>query len=87
MQSETCRAEEANQACSLAQARNGELIKKLDDTEKKVDQLQDVVQRSILKMKHFRLEDLGALTLNIKFFFNLSIVLLMFHFYASQYST
>ncbi|KAK4754045.1 hypothetical protein SAY87_002149 [Trapa incisa] len=56
-QSETRRADEANQACALAQARNGELIKKLDDTEKKVDQLHDVVQRLEEKLSNMESEN------------------------------
>ncbi|KAK4772709.1 hypothetical protein SAY86_014484 [Trapa natans] len=57
VQSETRRADEANQACALAQARNGELIKKLDDTEKKVDQLHDLVQRLEGKLSNMESEN------------------------------
>ncbi|PKI35332.1 hypothetical protein CRG98_044282, partial [Punica granatum] len=57
LQSETKRAEEANEACALAQARNGELIKKLDDTKKKVDRLQDVVQRLEEKVSNMESEN------------------------------
>uniref|UniRef100_F6I3M8 Dilute domain-containing protein n=1 Tax=Vitis vinifera TaxID=29760 RepID=F6I3M8_VITVI len=43
--SQTQAAEEAKQACAAAQAQNEELTTKLGDAEKKVDQLEDSVQR------------------------------------------
>ena len=44
LQSETQIAEETKQAYAVEQAKNGELNRKLEDAEKKVDQLQDSVQ-------------------------------------------
>lgn len=45
--SERQAAEDAKKACSDAEAKNAELIKKLEDSERKVDQLQESVQRSV----------------------------------------
>lgn len=47
---QTQSAEEAKQACAAAQAQNEELIRKLGDAEKKVDQLQESVQRFVTKL-------------------------------------
>lgn len=49
--SEKTAAEEAHNACTDAEARNAEIVKKLEDSERKVDQLQESVQRSVLKIK------------------------------------
>ena len=40
-------AEEARKALTQAEARNAELIKKFEDSERKVDQLQNTVQRLV----------------------------------------
>lgn len=40
-------AEEAKQAYAIEQAKNGELTRKLEEAGKKVDQLQDSVQRFV----------------------------------------
>ena len=45
--SQTQTAEVAKKASAGAEAKNGELTKKLKDEEKKVDQLQDSVQRFV----------------------------------------
>lgn len=47
---QTQSAEEAKQACAAAQTQNEELIRKLGDAEKKVDQLQESVQRFVTKL-------------------------------------
>ena len=48
LQSETQIAEETKQAYAVEQAKNTELNRKLEDAEKKVDQLQDSVQRFVI---------------------------------------
>jgi myosin-5 len=48
-QSETQIVEEAKQAYAVEQAKNAELTRKLGDAEKKVDQVQDSVQRFVTK--------------------------------------
>ena len=48
LQSETQIADETKQAYAVEQAKNGELNRKLEDAEKKVDQLQDSVQRFVI---------------------------------------
>lgn len=45
LQSQTQTADEAKQAFTVSEAKNGELTKKLKDAEKRVDELQDSVQR------------------------------------------
>ncbi|XP_057977579.1 myosin-17-like [Malania oleifera] len=55
--SEAQTAEEAKQACSLAQAKNVELSGKLEHAEKKVDQLQDSVQRLEEKLSNLESEN------------------------------
>lgn len=45
--SERQSAEEARKACTDAKVRNAELVKKLDDTEQKVGQLQESMQRFV----------------------------------------
>lgn len=40
--------EEARKAQAEAEARNKELIKKVEDSDRKVDQLQDMVQRLVM---------------------------------------
>lgn len=40
-------AEEAKKEISVARSKNNELTRTLEDAEKKVDQLQDSVQRSV----------------------------------------
>lgn len=45
--SERQAAEEARKACKDADARNSELSKKLEDAERKVDQIQETVQRFV----------------------------------------
>lgn len=47
LQSERQAAEEAKKSYTDAEARNAELVEKLEDTEQKVDQLQETVQRSV----------------------------------------
>lgn len=53
MLSERKTAEEARNACTDAEARSAELQKKLEDSERKVDQLQESMQRSEWKRKLF----------------------------------
>ncbi|KAL5822430.1 hypothetical protein ACOSQ4_020330 [Xanthoceras sorbifolium] len=55
--SQTQTAEEAKQAYAGAEAKNGELTKKLGDAEKKVDQLQDSVQRLLEKVSNLESEN------------------------------
>ncbi|XWS20103.1 hypothetical protein CRYUN_Cryun31cG0072200 [Craigia yunnanensis] len=50
-------AEEAKQAHTTAQAKKGELTKKLEDAEKKADQLQDSVQRLEEKLSNLESEN------------------------------
>lgn len=53
LQSERKATEEARNACTDAEARNVELVKKLEDSELRVDQLQESVHRSVLKRNLF----------------------------------
>ncbi|KAJ4836843.1 hypothetical protein Tsubulata_018472 [Turnera subulata] len=55
--SQTQTAEEAKEACSVAQAENGHLAKKLEDADKKMDQLQDSVQRLEDKVSNLESEN------------------------------
>ncbi|KAK3220431.1 hypothetical protein Dsin_014401 [Dipteronia sinensis] len=55
--SQTQTSEEAQQAYAGAEAKNGELTKKLQDEEKKVDQLQDSVQRLMEKVSNLESEN------------------------------
>ncbi|KAL0009972.1 hypothetical protein SO802_005080 [Lithocarpus litseifolius] len=57
LQSETHIAEETKQAYAVEQAKNGELNRKLEDAEKKVDQLQDSVQRLEEKLTNLQSEN------------------------------
>lgn len=56
--SERCAAEEARKACSDAEARNTELVNKVEDAERKVDQLQDSVQRYINSIENMKFLEL-----------------------------
>lgn len=49
LQSQTETADEAKQAFTVSEAKNGELTKKIEDADKKVDELQDSVQRFLHK--------------------------------------
>lgn len=40
--------EEARKAQAEAEARNKEMVKKVEDSDRKVDQLQELVQRSVM---------------------------------------
>ncbi|GLU22442.1 hypothetical protein SLE2022_385170 [Rubroshorea leprosula] len=57
LQAEKQIAEEAKQAYTLVQAKNGELVNKLEDAEKKADQLQDSVQRLEEKLSNLESEN------------------------------
>ncbi|KAL0009970.1 hypothetical protein SO802_005078 [Lithocarpus litseifolius] len=57
LQSETQIAEETKQAYAVERAKNGELNRKLEDAEKKVDQLQDSVQRLEEKLTNLQSEN------------------------------
>lgn len=66
--SERAAAEETKKAHADAAARNSELVRKLEDTERKADQLQDSVQRSVRckygsKLLHLMLLSLYCLVL------------------------
>lgn len=47
LQSQTQTAEEEKQARAFSETKNGELTRKLEDSEKKADELQDSVQRFV----------------------------------------
>ncbi|KAJ0008045.1 hypothetical protein Pint_29017 [Pistacia integerrima] len=57
LQSKTQAAEEAKQAHAAAEVKNKELIKKLEDSEKKVDHLQDSTQRLAEKVSNLESEN------------------------------
>ncbi|KAK6941316.1 Myosin, N-terminal, SH3-like [Dillenia turbinata] len=57
LQSKKGVAEEAKKACSVAEARNAELVKKLEDAEQKADHLQDSVQRLEEKLSNLESEN------------------------------
>ncbi|KAK4591212.1 hypothetical protein RGQ29_021419 [Quercus rubra] len=57
LQSETQIAEETKQAYAVEQTKNGELNRKLEGAEKKVDQLQDSVQRLEEKLTNLQSEN------------------------------
>ncbi|GKV00835.1 hypothetical protein SLEP1_g13455 [Rubroshorea leprosula] len=57
LQAEKQIAEEAKQAYTLVQAKNGELVNKLEDAEKKAHQLQDSVQRLEEKLSNLESEN------------------------------
>jgi len=63
--SETQIADNEKQAYVVAQATNEQLTKKLEDAEKKVDQLQDSVQRFVTSLL---VEAFGVLSLSLFFF-------------------
>lgn len=50
--SEKQAAEEAKKTCIDAEVRNAELVKKLEDAERKVDLLQESVQRYVNTFKY-----------------------------------
>jgi len=50
---ETQTAENAKKATALAEAKNSDLIKKLEDSEKKADEQHILVQRFVKKMQKF----------------------------------
>ncbi|KAH9713487.1 Myosin-17 [Citrus sinensis] len=57
LQSQTQTADEAKQAFTVSEAKNGELTKKLKDAEKRVDELQDSVQRLAEKVSNLESEN------------------------------
>ncbi|GAV72973.1 Myosin_head domain-containing protein/IQ domain-containing protein/DIL domain-containing protein/Myosin_N domain-containing protein [Cephalotus follicularis] len=57
LQSERQTAEEARKASTLAEAQNAELVKKLEDTERRMDQLQESVQRLEEKLSNSESEN------------------------------
>ena len=63
LQSETQIAEETKQAYAVEQTKNGELNRKLEGAEKKVDQLQDSVQRFVIILGSY-LNPIANCTLN-----------------------
>ncbi|KAL9463743.1 hypothetical protein AB3S75_001531 [Citrus x aurantiifolia] len=57
LQSQTQTADEAKQAFTVSEAKNGELTKKLKGAEKRVDELQDSVQRLAEKVSNLESEN------------------------------